>query len=172
MFKDVCGSNLLNNKGDCLYSIDIYVCVAMHMSRPHHLFISVELRTAITSLQGSFWNDYWYDKKESVDAETRGKYGAFVDTLRKILPGLGTREDFFILYDACVPTEWLVTYLEKWKVSVTQNGEKDLVTFIQGVIDKLGTIFTLLTTAGEGHYEWVQMACMSSLLHQLKTISD
>jgi len=32
MLKDVCGSNLLNNKCDCLYSIDIYVCFAMPMS--------------------------------------------------------------------------------------------------------------------------------------------
>jgi hypothetical protein len=144
------------------------------MSRPYHLFISQELRQAITSLQACFWNDYWDDKKESVDAETHGKYGAFVDALHKILDGLGTRQDFFILYDACVPTEWLVTYLEKWKVSVTQNGQggEALVTFIQGVIDKLGTIFTLLTAAGEGHHEWVQVARMSSLLHQLKTISD
>ena len=146
----------------------------MPMSRPYHLWISPKLRQAITSLQASFWNDYWDDKKESVDAETHGKYGAFVDALSRILPGLGTKKDFIIMFDACIPTEWLVTYLQNWKVSVTQNGqkEKDLDTFIQGVIDKLGTIFTLLTTAGEGHHEWVQVACMSSLLHQLKTISD
>ena len=142
----------------------------MRMSRPHHLWISPELRTAITSLQASFWNDYWEDKFKSVDAETRAKYGALVGAMYKILPGLGTREDFFILFDACVPTEWLVTFLEKWKVSVAQNG--DLVAFIQGVINKLGTIFALLTAAGEGHHDWVQVACMSSLLRQLKTISD
>ncbi len=146
----------------------------MRMSRPHHLFISPELRQAITSLRSRFWNDYWQDKIESVDDETRLKYGALVDAMYKILPGLGTREDFLIMSEACVPTEWLVTFLEKWKVSVVQNGQvgKDLVTFIQGVIDKLGNIYTLLTKAGEGHHEWVQVDYMSSLLHQLKTISD
>jgi hypothetical protein len=92
----------------------------------------------------------------------------------KILDGMGTQEDFLIMREACVPTEWLVTFLEKWKVSVAQSGQggKDLVTFIQGVIDKLGNIYTLLTKAGGEHHEWVQVACMSSLLHQLKTISD
>jgi hypothetical protein len=144
------------------------------MSRPHHLWISTELRQAITSLRARFWNDYWQDKIESFDDETRPKYGALVHAMYNILDGLGTRTEYLTMFDACVPTEWLVTYLEKWKVSVTQNGqgEKDLVTFIQGVIDKLGTIFTLLTAAGEGHHEWVQVARMSSLLQQLKTISD
>lgn len=170
MLQDVCGSNLLNNKCNCLCSIDIYVCVAMLMSPPQYLWISTELRTAIISLQASFWNDYWEDKKMSVDAETRAKYGALVDAMHKILPGLGTREDFLIMFDACVPTEWLVTFLEKWKESVAQNG--DLVTFIQGVIDKLGNIYTLLNNAAGEHHEWVQVARMSSLLHQLKTISD
>lgn len=142
----------------------------MLMSPPQYLWISTELRTAIISLQASFWNDYWEDKKMSVDAETRAKYGALVDAMHKILPGLGTREDFLIMFDACVPTEWLVTFLEKWKESVAQNG--DLVTFIQGVIDKLGNIYTLLNNAAGEHHEWVQVARMSSLLHQLKTISD
>jgi hypothetical protein len=144
------------------------------MDRTYHLFISPELRKAITSLQASFWNDYWEDKFESVDDETRLKYRALVGVMYKILDGKGIAADFVTMREACVPTEWLVTYLEKWKVSVTQNGQGGdaLVTFIQGVIDKLGTIYTLLTTAGEGHHKWVQKACMSSLLHQLKTISD
>jgi hypothetical protein len=58
------------------------------MSRPHHLWISPELRQAITSLRARFWNDYWQDKIGSVDDETRPKYGALVDAMYKILPGL------------------------------------------------------------------------------------
>ena len=174
MLKDVCGSNLLNNKGDCLYSIDIYVCVAMSMSRPHYLWISTELRQAITSLQARFWDDCWEDKFESVDDETRLKYRALVGVMYKILDGKGTAADFVTMREACVPTEWLVTFLEKWKVSVAQNGQggEALVTFIQGVIDKLGNIYILLINATGEHHKWVQKACMSSLLHQLKTISD
>jgi hypothetical protein len=167
----------------------------MSMSRPHHLRISLELRQAILSLQTRFWNDYWEKKFESVDDETRLKYRAndysedkfesvadetrlkyqaLVRVMYNILDKKGTAADFVTMREACVPTEWLVTFLEQWKLSVAQNGQggEALVTFIQGVIDKLGKIYILLTEAGVGHYKWVQGACMSSLLHQLKTISD
>ena len=141
----------------------------MPMARPHHLWISLELRQAIKSLQARFGNDDWQDKFESVDDETRLKYRALVGVMYKILDRKGTAADFVTMREACIPTEWLVTFLEEWKVSVTQNGQggEALVTFIQGVIDKLGTIYTLLTTSGEAHHKWVQKACMSSLLHQL-----
>jgi hypothetical protein len=144
------------------------------MDRPHHLWISPELRQAITSLQARFWNDDWGSKFESVDDETRLKYGALVGAMYKILDGLGTRTEYLIMFDACVPTEWLVTYLKNWKASVAHNeqGGEALATFIQGVIDKLGKIYILLLNATGDHHEWVQVARMSSLLHQLKTISD
>ena len=39
----------------------------MHMSRPRNLWISPELRQAITSLNDvSFAEDYWYDEFQSV----------------------------------------------------------------------------------------------------------
>jgi hypothetical protein len=110
----------------------------------------------------------------SVDDETSLKYRALVGVMYKILDRKGTAADFVTMREACIPTEWLVTFLEEWKVSVTQNGQggEALVTFIQGVIDKLGNIYILLINATGEHHEWVQVACMSSLLHQLKTISD
>jgi hypothetical protein len=146
----------------------------MPMASPHHLWISLELRQAIKSLQARFGNDDWQDKFESVDDETRLKYRALVGVMYKILDRKGTAADFVTMREACVPTDWLVTFLEDWKVSVTQNGQgwETLVIFIQGVIDKLGNIYILLINATGEHHKWVQVACMSSLLHQLKTISS
>ena len=34
----------------------------------------------------------------------------------------GQKEDFVTLREACVPTEWLVTFLESWKLSVDDSG--------------------------------------------------
>jgi len=144
------------------------------MASPHHLWISLELRRGITSLKGSFGGDDWQDKFESVDDETRLKYRALVGAMYKILDGVGTAADFETMREACVPTEWLVTFLCSWKVSVDQNqqGSETLVTFIQGVIDKLGNLYILLINATGEHHEWTQLACMSSLLLQLKTMSQ
>jgi hypothetical protein len=146
----------------------------MPMARPPHLFISPELRRGITSLQARFGSDDWEDKFMSVDGETRLKYRALVGAMYKILDGKGTAADFVTMREACVPTDWLVTFLEQWKVSVDRkrHGWETLVIFIQGVIDKLGNIYILLINATGEHHKWVQVACMSSLLHQLKTISD
>jgi hypothetical protein len=91
------------------------------MSRPHHLFISPELRQVITSLQVRFWNDYWQHKFESVDDETRPKYGALVGSMYKILDGKGTQDDFVTMSEACVPTEWLVTFLDQWIIKGLNN---------------------------------------------------
>ena len=163
----------------------------MHMSREHHLFISPELRSAIRSLQACFLNEYWQNKFESVDDEIRSKYPALVEdfnktceevrlkhpvlvpVLYKILDGLGTTADFVTMREACVPTEWLVRFLSVWKqVSEKRQGGETLVSFIQGVIDKVGNIYILLIDATGEHHEWAQLACMSSLLLRLKTLSD
>ena len=77
--------------------------------------------------------------------------------------------------EACGPTEWLVRFLSSWKVSVDQKqqGGETLVIFIQGVIDKVGNAYTLIdNNTTDEHHEWVQLARMSSLLLQLKTLSD
>ena len=42
----------------------------------------------------------------------------------------------------------------------------------EGVIDKVGNVYTMLNAAGEGHHEWIQVACMSSLLSQLQRIAE
>jgi hypothetical protein len=92
----------------------------------------------------------------------------------KILDGKGTAADFVTMREACVPTDWLGTFLEQWKLSVDRKRQRwiALVTFIQDVIANLGNIYILLINATGEHHEWVQVACMSSLLQQLKTISD
>ncbi len=96
------------------------------MSRPHHLWISGELRQAITSLQTSFGSDFWFDYGERKmmlgDDDTRSKFQALVGAMYKILDGKGTGADFVTMREACVPTEWLVTFLDQWKVSEAQNG--------------------------------------------------
>ena len=163
----------------------------MHMSREHHLWISPKLRSAIRSLQACFLNEYWQNKFESVDDEIRSKYPALVEdfnktceevrlkhpvlvpVLYKILDGLGTTADFVTMREACVPTEWLVRFLSVWKqVSEKRQGGETLVSFIQGVIDKVGNIYILLIDATGEHHEWTQLVCMSSLLLRLKTLSD
>ena len=146
----------------------------MHMSRPWNLWIFPKLREAINSLNASFAEDYWENKFESVDDEIRDKYRALVGSIQKVTGTYGQKEDFVTLREACVPTEWLVTFLESWKLSVDHSGGRtqDLVDFIQGVIDKVGNVYTMLNAAGEGHHDWVQVACMSSLLGQLQRMAD
>ena len=146
----------------------------MHMSRPWNLWIFPELRVAINSLNASFAEDYWENKFESVDGEILDKYRALVGSIQKVTGTSGQKEDFVTLREACVPTEWLVTFLESWKLSVDDSGggRQDLVEFIHGVIDKVGNVYTMLNAVGEGHHEWVQLARMSSLLGQLQRMAD
>jgi hypothetical protein len=147
----------------------------MHMSGQHYLLISPELRQAVTSLQANFGTDYWEDKFESVDEGLRSKYQALVGAMYKFLDRVGTEVDFVTMREACVPTEWLVLFLSSWKLSVDQTRQegKSLVTFIQGVIDKVGKTYILIdNNTTEGRHTWRQLSCMSSLLLQLKTLSD
>ena len=91
-----------------------------------------------------------------------------------VIGNYAQKDDFFLFREACVPTEWLVTFLESWKLSVDQNqqGSQTLVTFIQDVIDKVRNVYIMLNDVQSDHIEWTQLACMSSLLLQLKTMSQ
>jgi hypothetical protein len=132
------------------------------------------MRQAITSLQARFQTEIWQAKFDSVNAVTRSKLQALARAMATVIGTYAQKDDFFLFREACVPTEWLVTFLESWKLSVDQNqqGSQTLVTFIQGVIDKLGNLYILLINATGEHHEWTQLACMSSLLLQLKTMSQ
>ena len=132
------------------------------------------MRQAITSLQARFQTEIWQAKFDSVNAVTRSKLQALARAMATVIGTYAQKDDFFLFREACVPTEWLVTFLESWKLSVDQNqqGSQTLVTFIQGVIDKLGNLYILLINATGEHHEWTQGACMSSLLLQLKTMSQ
>jgi len=125
----------------------------MHMSRPRNLWTSLELRRAITSLNVSFAEDYWGDEEESFTPVLRSKYRALGVSITKVTGTYGQYDDFVILREACVPKGWLVTFLESWKWSVHQRGGRtqDLGNFIQGVIDKLGNVYTMLNDAGGEH---------------------
>ena len=155
-------------------TFDIYVCAAMHMSRKSNLWISPELRRAINSLNVSFAEDYWEDRFESVTPVLRSKYRALASSIQKVTGTYGQKDDFWTLREACVPTGWLVTFLESWKLSVDHSAGRtqNLVDFIQGVIDKVGNVYTMLNAAGEGHHNWIEVACMSSLLSQLQRMAD
>jgi len=143
----------------------IYVCAGMHMS--DHLEISRELKNAFKSLlYVSFTDAYWQDDFESFPPVRCLKHRSLCDVISKILAGKGTKDNFVTLREACVPTEWLVTFLEVWQWDVEQKrGQDDLVKFIQGIIDKLVTIYTMLNDAGYGHSKWTQVEtrCLSVL---------
>ena len=146
----------------------------MSLPLPHNLWISPELRQAITSLQTRFGTNIWETKFNSVNAVTRTKLQALARAVAKVIGNYAQKDDFLLFRDACVPTEWLVTFLQSWKLSVDQNqqGSETLVTFIQDVIDKVGNVYMMLNDVQSDHIEWIQLACMSSLLLQLKTISQ
>jgi hypothetical protein len=142
----------------------------MPMSLPHNLWISPELRQAITFMQACFGTNIWEDKFSSVNAVMRSKLQALAGAMNKVIGTYGQKDDFLLLREACLPTGWFVTFLERWKLSVDQ--QQPLVTFIQGVIDKVGNVYIMLNDAQSQHIEWTQLACMSSLLLQLKTMSQ
>ena len=145
----------------------------MPMSLPHNLWISSEMRQAITSLQARFGTEIWEAKFNSVNAVTRTKLQALARAMAKVIGNYAQKDDFFLFREACVPTEWLVTFLESWKLSVDQNqqGSETLVIFIQDVIDKMGNVYMMLNDVQSDHIEWTQLARMSSLLLQLKNMS-
>jgi hypothetical protein len=126
---------------------------------------SPDLRKAMRSLIVSFQADLWDDVSDSEEFERN--IPVLVRAIYSNIDGKGTHDTLNTMRDACTPTDWLVIGLTTRKASAT---DATLIEFIQTVLDKLNTIYTLLCSV-DMHYKWElkQNACISSLLTQLKS---
>ena len=119
----------------------------------------------MNSLIASFGETFWENKIEegSLPRKLCSKPRVFVCVMYKILDRKGTKRDLLIVTEACIPTEWLVKFLTSWKTSVDQNSLKrrNLIDFIESLIEKLGNTYTLLIDGTGEHHVWIQEGCMS-----------
>jgi len=131
---------------------------------------SPDLRKAMRSLIASFLDDLWEDNfgiqcTTAVTEEFREKLSTVIRCMYTNIDGKGTSDTLLAMREACIPTGWLVTFLRSCLNAGTSGQNLD---FIETVIGKLDTIYTLLNSIQSEHFSWEapRQACIPHLLMQ------
>ena len=134
------------------------------MSAPTaRLFTSPALRTAMRSLITSFADDAW--ESLNLPEHFADNIAALCRALYSNIDDKGTADTLRVMWDACTPTDWLVTFLTSRQTSANTR----LLDFIATVLAKLHTMYAMMGVDTHHRWEHTQNACMSSLLMQLKS---
>ena len=132
------------------------------------LYTSPDLKKAMRALLTSLNDDTFrmsLTNTQHLPEHFDEKIAALHRALYSNIEGRGTADTLRVMWDACTPTDWLVTFL----TSRQTTREHTLREYIQTVLAKLHTMYMMMGIDTHHRWERTQNACMSSLLMQLKS---